>query len=394
MKKITSFLIACLMFIFTAIAIYNGVGLQAEKAVKIVDNNLNYFSGLEKLNNPEILGNVIDENTVVLLGSSELPYYDEISHPMIITNYGNADFNIMMLGVGYIQSLQHTINAGGLEPYIENRKVVLNLSPQWFTQEGVNPDAFSSRFSPRMLNAFMENNKISNELKQKVLERCEELFSSYPDGLEMLSRYEDELNGGIHNPIDKIKFWITDKIDKMKAERDLIEILPEYKLGTESFINFDEIDFDALLAESTIQGETECTNNDFYIYNDYFDTYIKPSLEEYKDSYATMSYSVSPEYDDLKLFLDVCKELDLEVMLINTPVNGFWYDYAGFPQERREEYYQNIRDIAEEYDVEILDLSVHEYTPYFLKDIMHMGWKGWVYIDEGIYSFYKKNISK
>ncbi|MHA4074727.1 D-alanyl-lipoteichoic acid biosynthesis protein DltD, partial [Bacillus cereus] len=26
---------------------------------------------------------------------------------------------------------------------------------------------------------------------------------------------------------------------------------------------------------------------------------------------------------------------------------------------------------------------------YFLKDHMHLGWKGWVYIDEAIQQFYK-----
>ena len=76
----------------------------------------------------------------------------------------------------------------------------------------------------------------------------------------------------------------------------------------------------------------------------------------------------------MKLFLEVCEETGLEVMLINIPVNGYWYDYTGFPKADRQQYYQNIRDIAAEYDVTLLDLSDHEYTPYFLKDVMHLGW--------------------
>ena len=102
------------------------------------------------------------------------------------------------------------------------------------------------------------------------------------------------------------------------------------------------------------------------------------------------SYSNSKEYDDLKLFLSLCNELDLDVMLINIPVNGYWYDYTGFPKTEREQYYDNIWDIAYEYDENVLDLAVHEYTPYFLKDIMHLGWKGWVYVDEELYNFYKE----
>jgi len=30
----------------------------------------------------------------------------------------------------------------------------------------------------------------------------------------------------------------------------------------------------------------------------------------------------------------------------------------------------------------------HEYDAYFLQDIMHLGWKGWVYVDESLDRFY------
>ena len=36
------------------------------------------------------------------------------------------------------------------------------------------------------------------------------------------------------------------------------------------------------------------------------------------------------------------------------------------------------------------DFSNKEYEEYFLKDIMHLGWKGWVYLDDKVYQFYKK----
>ncbi|MED0819055.1 D-alanyl-lipoteichoic acid biosynthesis protein DltD, partial [Bacillus paranthracis] len=31
----------------------------------------------------------------------------------------------------------------------------------------------------------------------------------------------------------------------------------------------------------------------------------------------------------------------------------------------------------------------HEYDKYFLKDTIHIGWKGWVYFDEEIQKFYQ-----
>ena len=102
------------------------------------------------------------------------------------------------------------------------------------------------------------------------------------------------------------------------------------------------------------------------------------------------SYCDSQEYNDLKLFIKVCRETNIEPLIISVPVNGRWYDWTGFPKNDREQYYQNIRDICKENAVTLTDFSDREYEPYFLKDIMHMGWKGWVYLDDAIYQFYKK----
>lgn len=40
------------------------------------------------------------------------------------------------------------------------------------------------------------------------------------------------------------------------------------------------------------------------------------------------------------------------------------------------------------YNVKLADFSQKEYEIYFLRDIMHLGWKGWVYLDRAVYEFY------
>lgn len=392
MKRLISVFIAIALFFVSAILIFINVNNKAEEKFRETGKALNYNGGLMKINCPEVIGQALDANTIVMLGSSELPCYNEKSHPRIIMNNGNSDFNIMQIGAGYIQSLPHCINIGGIEPYIKNGKVVLNLSPQWFSATGLDPGAFSSRFSPRMLEAFMGNKKISKESKWKVLARCKELFVSYSYGLEFVKKYEKSLNGEQTRYTEFIADRVMKKFDRLKAEKALADAL-EFQINRkDETVSFEQIDFNELMAISEAQGQEECTNNPFYVYDEYYDEYLRPQIDELKGCNKNSSYCKSPEYSDLKLFLTICKELELEVMLINIPVNGYWYDYTGFPKKDRVDYYQNIRNIAEEYDVELLDLSMHEYTPYFLKDVMHLGWKGWVYIDEGIYEFYKKDI--
>jgi D-alanine transfer protein len=153
----------------------------------------------------------------------------------------------------------------------------------------------------------------------------------------------------------------------------------------------DKIDFQKLMAEAEELGKKSCTNNAWYIYDSYYSTHVEPTLEKRRNTLNDASYAVSPEYADLEIFLDICQETGIEPLLILEPVNGLSYDYAGFPLEGREAYYRQIRELAARRGVRLADFSSHEYEPYFLADVMHIGWKGWVYILEEIVKFYKEN---
>ena len=78
------------------------------------------------------------------------------------------------------------------------------------------------------------------------------------------------------------------------------------------------------------------------------------------------------------------------IQKIGVPAQGKAWDYQGMSKDAREEYYQSIRDICKKYDVELADFSDMEYEPYFFIDTMHLGYKGWAYVDRAIYEFYKE----
>ena len=145
------------------------------------------------------------------------------------------------------------------------------------------------------------------------------------------------------------------------------------------------------MQEAESNGRRKCTNNKFGVYDDYYTKYMASVMDKKRGSLQSESYSVSKEYDDLQLFIDVCKDAGVQPLLVSVPVNGRWYDYCGFPQKRRQEYYDKIKEIAQKNHVSLADFSSDEYCLYFLRDIMHLGWKGWVKIDEKIYDFYKQN---
>jgi D-alanine transfer protein len=152
-----------------------------------------------------------------------------------------------------------------------------------------------------------------------------------------------------------------------------------------------EIDWNAESDKAIADAQLKTSNNDFGILNDYYTTYIGRKLNQQKNKDKDLSYSESKEYKDLELLLDICKLKGIEPLFVHVPLHGKWSDYTGFTKERRDEYYQNVRDIVSRYDnVEMLDLTGGEYEQYFMSDVMHLGWKGWLEFDKALVRYYRE----
>ena len=72
------------------------------------------------------------------------------------------------------------------------------------------------------------------------------------------------------------------------------------------------------------------------------------------------------------------------------PTNGRWYDNTGMTKESRDNFYDAVEKMAKEKGFEVLNLKDEEYTPYFMYDVMHLGWKGWIKVEEEMYKHFKE----
>lgn len=327
------------------------------------------------------------ENSIPVFGSSELDASDAVGFPPTLFHNGASDFNMILIGRGFMENLHHAISLGAMADDIPGRKVVLILSPQWFRGSDLGSEAYASRFSERMYSQFLKNRNISEVTKQKITDRVKALLVSDSVQLERVEEYEEVYLGKSISPIRHLRLTLYDAFMDEKQLLTLVKESMDVSVQSEAPVHVGDIDFEKLMDDAVKAGEEACTNNKLYVYDEYFDMYIKDVLEEKRDSEIGNSYLDSPQYADFCLFLDVCKETGIEPLVVSVPVNGYWYDWIGFAKEGRQGYYQKIRDICGEYDVKLADFSDKEYEPYFLKDIMHMGWKGWVYFDEAVYRF-------
>ena len=376
MKKISSFFIAIIIFLIIVV-IYNNYLTQ-----QIVKNKekLYYLTNDYKFNSLEAAKACLtDSNTdknILVLGSSELSsFYTEMM------NYGNSNFNMYLIGRGYTQSLQSTLSLGAI------KKVVLILSPQWFSKTAtLNSEKFASKFQKHTFHSFVKNKDISLETRKKIVNIVKPLEMSDKAELKKINAYEKVYLNNF-NLVDWIHLGIVDNINNTKQNKELIKIIKDINVNQQNKLLFEKVDFEKLIDNTDKIGKEECTNNMFQIQDTYYNQYIKEKMDIYKDYLSYEDFSNTQEYQHFELFLSVCNELNIQPLIISVPVNGWWYDYIGVSKEEREEYYQDIRDICEKYNAKIADFSDYEYENYFLKDIMHLGKKGWVKISEAIYQY-------
>lgn len=335
-------------------------------------------------------------DNVLIYGSSELGSLIKPFHPAYFFENKRTGFQPNIIGRGYSQSLVHGINFGALGKELSNKKVVFIISPQWFDKEGLSSSNFMMNFSDLQFYAFVYNHDITKDLKLKTINRIEGLISGAHDKNDIkLYCYLSSKNNFISNvglklfePYFKIKYYYLEIKDKKAAYDDLAKLkaTPSNSSSENSTINWTDE-----LKKAADEGKEQASNNNMGFENVYYTEYIKDKLASYKGVCKNASYLTSPEYDDLSLLLDICKEENIKPLFVSVPVNGVWYDYEEFPKSDRNEYYKKVRNMITSYGFEIADFSDKEYEAYFLKDSMHLGWKGWVYVNEAIDKYYHEN---
>ena len=363
---------------------------KIEDYYKVNDNSVRYSTAYEKYKSKDIITENITQNTLVLLGSSELTAtINERYHPNKIFNY--EDFNIMQIGTGYSQNIVQASTLGSIEGAMKNKKVAIVESVQWFAKGGLQNDAFLNKASQEHIYNTMINDKISKKTKEKLINRVIELTSNSKAQNDIYRKYKEyfienkgsfigekmlALDNDIYSFKNKIQFYVNkDKIN--------------YPFSGKNTPNYD---WNSLTNNFVEEVKKTTNNNEYAVDNKYYNTYLAKNYSTFRDSNKGISYLESPEYTDYEIFLDVAKELGMKVEVIIFPVNGKWNDYTGVSKEMREQAYRNIEEMAKKYDnVKVLNYGNREYEDYFLFDVMHVGVKGWMEVERELYKFAKQN---
>lgn len=341
------------------------------------------------------------DSTVTIYGSSELRTYNISTHPANFFSGLREGIQVNLVGRGSCQSIIHAMSIAASGDSLAGKKVVLITSPQSFVYGGIAPDLFMANFSEQQYLELMLDDTVSDGIKDYISKRITELSGEYEaiTGKKGVGAVAETMARGrissgflaetgelFFSPLYNFSSFLLNQKDRVQAGR-VISSAPDADM---SVLSADKIDWEKEEEKAVEDAARMTSNNGFGILDDYYTTYIGRRLEAQKDKDRELSYSVSEEYDDLRLLLEVCKLKGIEPLFVHVPLHGSWSDYTGFAAEKREEYYSNVRDIVTGYGVDILDLTGYEYEEYFLCDIMHLGWKGWLEVDKAIIEYHRK----
>ena len=334
------------------------------------------------------------DNSLLIFGSSELKTSDIVTHPANF--FAGSGLQVDLVGRGSCQSIIHALAIGAQGETLQNQQIVLITAPQSYVAEGIASDLFMANYSQQQLLDILADDSIPAEIKTYLATRVQQLFDAYeadtgltPEkgsaGDAVSAAWAAGQNPWYLAPYAALTRWMLHAKDLATSRR----VVAAYENAASAPLNLD-FDYRQALNEAMAQAAEMVTNNDFTMQDSYYSTYIGARLDQMEGKDSDLSYSVSPEYDDLRCLLDLCALWDLDVLFVHVPMHGAWNDYTGFDADRRAEYYDAVRGIVEAYDnVTLLDLTASEYEPYFLCDTMHLGWKGWLAVDEAIVEFYQ-----
>lgn len=393
MKKVIAFLLA--LFLTTIFIVRAGIVAGMEIHANYADTiggltTENKFKSLDLLTEAAMKG-----DNLFLFGSSELEKIkDSPFHPTNFFRNKKGGFQVNLVGKAGYTDLVHAITFSALGSGLKGQKVVFILSPQWFVRSGVSQKTFLACSSEEEIYAMFFSKTLTPSLKARFAKRISGLMTGNSDflSLKLFCRLYSQDNFVsramlfVLNPYYRFRYYLLSTRDRLKsvsllgsnpAEKESEQVIPG------SFQWSKEIEM------ASDYGKKAAGNNPFSIDSHTYKA-MQKNMSRWEKATGRSSYVVSPEYGDLQLLLDVCRDQGIHPLIVSIPVNGYWYDYCGFGKSGRMQYYQNVKRIIASYGFEFCDLSGHEYDRYFLCDATHLGWKGWVYVNEAIDHYYKE----
>ena len=307
-----------------------------------------------------------------IYGSSELGKQDPFHPAFVLAN--RVKEPPFLVGTGGSTDLINAVTLAANFDQLNGKKLTFIISPQWFTQHGLTRDNFNARISETQIAQLFKQQQMSNQLKKRYAER--------------LLQFKDAKNKPFLRDISINKHNLSQTYISAFKENQLLKIeaiKAAFSINKQPLKHMGEDmshrSWQSLKAEAELYGRQHSMSNSFNIQDKYWHL-LQAKQRKFKRHHEFKVQS--PEFDDLTLLVDTMKAAGADVQYIVIPTNGKWYDHIGIKSKQRQMIYQKITDTIITKEGRLYDMTSKDYEPYVISDAVHIGWKGWVYVNEQI----------
>lgn len=396
MKKRIYFVIPFIIGVIFVVGLNKYLDYSIEKMLKTKDLTMlkDSYGDKSKDLGIDINNYFLKEGNIMMIGASDLKKVTE-QRPGYFFNTNRTKNGMFTIGQSHVQELQDAIQLGSVDTNIENQEVVLLTAFSWFVWEnGIGNNQFQLRFSPQQFYAFLENDKISSENKDKVLKRCEKLLKGseeYKTELLYIELYKPEgfleqAQKIILTPYFKFRREFIDLKEKGILYISLCKMKDkDYQKDSKK----DEIDWDKEFEKANKDGEKRVNGNDYGLDDKYYNKTLKKELGSMKNKFKDIDLLKCKELEDYELFLDICLDLGIKPTVVIVPGFPKYYEHTGITVKKQKELYTRIEEIAKDRGFNVINPGDKAGNDYYLRDVMHFGTVGWTDVAHELYKIYE-----
>ena len=342
-----------------------------------------YFTYLDSLKKTVELQSDLENGKIVLFGSSELVVYP--NQKFLPQNFFNNDLKIPLRVQGN-EGHQSFVILSQLAAFDnkkvrQNAKVVVMLSPSWFTgssDNGLTMAKFLEYMNLGMMNKLYFEGQTQDKYKFLISDYIQNNISYIKEPTFIYETTFKEIKDEYIN--NKIKKFIIEKFDEKYVKSQDIKYVKQ------------DLNFDNLKNEAK-SIETSSSNNKFGIQNEYYSKYIEPQIAKNNFPFEIVippSLEKNEEYQD---FLDLLNFLDsykIKPLFIMQDLHPHIFIKN---RENANLLMETIKSKVLEHNFEYMDMWTYKKEDYeigTLTDIVHFGELGWVKANQKIVDYFVK----
>ncbi|MDH5720932.1 MAG: D-alanyl-lipoteichoic acid biosynthesis protein DltD [Spirochaetia bacterium] len=308
---------------------------------------------------------------ITIFGSSELAS-SLGNNPHIFFNK-ELGIPVNAIGGGGHQSLIMLAELSSLynEILLNNARLVFLISPGWFNTEGTNIKRFTDYINAELFYRLYYQSSAPKEFKNYIISNINRRYDTIMDITPLSMAYSFKKNIGSINLAYFFKY--------LKKNHDI-------ETHDYSVYEGKKIDWEKILENAKIAEINKYTNNDYYIYDDYFTKYMK---YERLPKHVRRLPLFNQEYDDFEMLINLLKNFKNRPLFVLWPI----HPTAHAKLNRYDEVLNKIRKKLKQENFELLDLWMNEGEIEIgvLTDLMHPGEYGWAKVNKEIYKRFIHN---